>query len=74
MADRLSSQYRHHVLDRIEVILFCCEMFYFEGTFAYVFTDQSYASCFQVLESSLTTAARLIKTKLNRVLPKSPAI
>lgn len=49
-------------------------MFCFEGTFAYIFTDQSYASCFQVLESSLTTAARLIKTKLNRVLPKSPAI
>ena len=74
MADRLSSQYPHHVLDRIAVILFCCEMFCVEGTFAYIFTDQSYASCFQVLESSLTTAARLIKTKLNRVLPKSPDI
>ena len=72
--DRLSSQYHHHLLDRIAVILFCCEMFCFEGTFAYIFTDQSYSSCFQVLKSNLTTAARLIKTKLNRVLPKSPAI
>ena len=69
-----SSQYHHHLLDRIAVILFCCEMFCFEGTFAYIFTDQSYSSCFQVLKSNLTTAARLIKTKLNRVLPKSPAI